>query len=181
MAGLGFSAEVSFFPEANRGFAVLSNLGMAVQFTLAVRQRLLELVFGAENPTEPMLQAAAKKSAFLEKMYSGLMSEPAAMPWMQPLLGLYRNEELGTARLAQKQERYWIEFEDWSSVLASEVRPGGARFMVLTTPLWTQLQIEVEANGDLVLQAGQGWQEKLAGEICFSAPNRVVLAVGLEG
>jgi hypothetical protein len=84
------------------------------------------------------------------------------MPWMQPLLGLYRNEELGTARLVKKHERYWIEFEDWSSALASEVRPGGARFLVLTTPPWTRMQIKVETNGDLILEAGQAWQEKYA-------------------
>ena len=160
IAGLGFSAEVSFFPKPILALPCLATLAWRFNSRWPFDKGFWNWCLEPRIRPSRCCRSLRKRAHFWKKCIPGWWPNRLRCRGSNRFWVCIETRSWGTARLAQKQERYWIEFEDWSSVLASEVRAGGARFLVLTTPPWTRMQIEVEANGDLVLQAGQGWQEK---------------------
>lgn len=116
---LGFTSDFAFVPSAGLGVAVLTNAQAANDFAVAVRVRLLELVFGLESEVEPVLE-------FLRAQIDNAVAEvqrhvlPAVdLEEVAPYLGRYRNEALGEIALFSEGDRLYLDV----GAFRSEVRP----------------------------------------------------------
>ena len=154
---LGFSAGLYFFPEKHLGFVILANLSIATDLLSAIRQRILELVFGAKPKAEEIVRAAEKKNAWTKRTNSWVKTDAGSMTWVDAFLGTYSSDDLGSARLTKNEENYWIQFDEWASVVGAEIQPMGDRLLRLTTPPWGGLGLKllVADSGELILGAGQ--------------------------
>jgi len=152
---LGFSSDVYCLPEQEFAFVVLTNLRPATHLLQAIREKLFELALGAEPKAEETLQAALKKKAWTARINSWVTTDAASMTWVDPLLGMYRSKELGSAHIIKRAGRYWVQFEEWVSTLGAEIRPDGVRMLYQTTPPWCGSKMLVAESGDLVLDTGE--------------------------
>jgi CubicO group peptidase (beta-lactamase class C family) len=110
---LGFSSDMFFLPDQGIGAVVLTNMKGANAFLAAVRQRILELVFGAPPTSEQMVSSAVKSMhVAIDSMRNRVDTNPPdAMSWLERWLGQYDCNELGEARIIQRLNGYRIEFE----------------------------------------------------------------------
>jgi CubicO group peptidase (beta-lactamase class C family) len=153
---LGFSADMYFLPESGFGAVVLTNAYAAVEFLEAMRQKIRELVFGAEPRAEAIVETAAKaKADILAKLQTRVKTDADSTAWIAETLGTYRSAELGGARISKNEHGYQVEFDEWSSDLAAEVQPGGDRLLRLISPPWAGAMKMLVSEGELLLDAGQ--------------------------
>jgi len=73
------------------------------------------------------------------------------MAWLEQFAGVYWNEELGRAHIGKKQGHYWVQFEEWGSVLGYEADHDDSRLLFVTTPLWRGVRISVMRIGEFSL------------------------------
>jgi CubicO group peptidase (beta-lactamase class C family) len=155
---LGFTSDMLLLPKHGIGMVVLTNMRAANSFLLAVHQRLFEILFGAAVKADAMIAAA---SASLESSIEGtrqrVKTTSDETSWIEKYIGAYRSEELGPARIFQREGRYSVEFESWSSDLGTEEQSSESRQIVLTSPPWQgglRLQTSCDST-DLILDGGQ--------------------------
>lgn len=155
---LGFSSDLYFLPEKDLGVVVLTNLYAANSFLLAVREKIFELMFGAEAKAERTIAAMAKMAAErVTLLHKKAATDSASMEWVNDLVGTYRCRELGSAEITRREGGFWIQFEEWGSRLGSETQPGGDRLLRLLSPPWRgALKMLVDSQGrTLSLDGGQ--------------------------
>jgi hypothetical protein len=155
---LGFSADMYFLPERDLGVVVLTNLYAASNFVLAVREKIFELMFGAEAKAERTIAAMARLIAEgVELLHKKVSTDPASMGWVDQLVGRYRCAELGSAEITKREGGFWIQFEEWGGLLGAEIQPGGDRLLRLVSPPWRgtlKMLVDTE-NSTLSLDGGQ--------------------------
>ncbi|ACO33510.1 putative beta-lactamase [Acidobacterium capsulatum ATCC 51196] len=153
---LGFSADMAFFPEHGIGMVVLSNLRAANLFLSAVRQRLIEILFGAEARAEALVTSAKKAlDDSLASIRQRVRTEPEATAWIQNYVGHYVSEELGAASISQQRDGFRIAFESWSSDLGSEEQSDKSRHIVLiSAPFLGAVKLQLTENPDVLLLDG---------------------------
>jgi len=149
----GFTADMFFLPDKDLGMVVLTNLYAANRFTASVRQKVFELMFGAEPKAEKTIAAAVKLRqegvALLQKRVTN------AAEWADEVLGRYECPELGSAEITRRDAGLWMQFDEWGSGLGFEVEPGGDRLLRLLDPPWRgALKLLVEGD-KLSLDGGQ--------------------------
>lgn len=147
----GFSSDLYFLPEKGLGFVVLTNMRIASYLLAAIRRKVFELAFGAELKAEEILQAAAKKKAWTARVNSWVATGLEPIAWIDACLGIYWNEDLGSARITRNEDGYWIRFDEWASALGSEIQNNGERLLRLTTAPWCGLGIVAANTGELIL------------------------------
>jgi CubicO group peptidase (beta-lactamase class C family) len=153
---LGFSADMYFLPDSNFGAVVLTNTYAAVEFITAMRQKVRELVFGAEPRAEKIVETAkAAKAGFLARLQTRVKTDPESTAWIADVVGAYRCPELGGARIVQDGSGYHVDFDEWSSDLGAEVQPGGDRLLRQLSPPWSGGLKMLVRDGELVLDAAQ--------------------------
>jgi CubicO group peptidase (beta-lactamase class C family) len=156
---LGFTSDLYFLPDQALGVVVLTNLRIANAFLGVVRQRIFEILFGAERKSDQMLSAAVKIHHDGAKgKRSRIKTDAASLSWIDKFIGEYRSPQLGPARIQRDRDRFRIDFESWGSDLGSEVQDDGARLIVLTSPPWSGAGLRFQTDGEtgaLVLDAGQ--------------------------
>jgi hypothetical protein len=85
---LGFSADMYFLPESGFGAVVLTNAYAAVEFLEAMRQKIRELVFGAEPRAEAIVETAGKaKADILAKLQTRVKTDDDSTVWIAEILG----------------------------------------------------------------------------------------------
>jgi len=149
----GFTADMFFLPEKDLGVVVLTNLYAANSFTAGVRDKVFELMFGAEPKAEKTIAAAVKlrqeSVAILQKK-----SKPDAA-WVQDVLGQYECAELGSAEITRRDNGFWVQFDEWGSWIGFEAEEAGDRVVRLLNPPWRgALKLLVEGD-NLSLDGGQ--------------------------
>ncbi len=166
---LGFTSDLFFLPAHDLGVVVLTNLRIANAFLSALRQRIFEILFGAEQKSEQMVLAASQTHLDeAERKRARIKTDPGSVAWIDAFTGEYQSHELGPARITRNGDQFNVEFESWGSTLGAEVQPNGARLMALTSPPWSgslRFQSSLE-TGDLTLDAGQDkytFQRQLSG------------------
>ena len=96
---LGFTSDLTFLPDAGLGVVVLANGWGTNSFNMAVRERLLELVFDQEPRVAAQVDFAVEQtrvaSAEVEEKLRD--TRPAAV---RPFVGRYRNDALGEVALS---------------------------------------------------------------------------------
>ena len=155
---LGFSSDLYFLPGHDLGVVVLTNLRVANTFLSLIRQRIFELLFGAEAKASQMLAAASKfKQEATDRLRHRIKIDPVSVAWLEEWVGSYRSGELGPARITKEDDQYWIQFEDWGSALGVEIEGNGDRLIALTSPPWSgtfRFQTSPE-NRTLLINASQ--------------------------
>lgn len=153
---LGFSADMAFYPEHGIGLVVLSNLRAANLFLSAVGQRLIEILFAAEEKAEALVTCAKKAiDDSLTSIRQRVTTEPEATAWIQNYVGHYLSEELGPASISQQGDGFRIAFESWSSDLGSEEQSDKSRHMVLTSaPFQGSLKLQLSDDPNILLLDG---------------------------
>jgi CubicO group peptidase (beta-lactamase class C family) len=154
---LGFTSDLFFFPESDLGFVVLTNLYAANFLLMAIRQKIFELIFGAEPKAEKIVQSALETTKnHLASLHKRVNTDAASVAWIEALLGTYRNEVLGSAQIKKNGESYLMQLDEWSTVLGSEIQPGGDRLLRFLSPPWRgNMKMLVTPDGQLVLDAAQ--------------------------
>jgi CubicO group peptidase (beta-lactamase class C family) len=153
---LGFSTDMYFLPDSRFGAVVLTNAYAAIEFLAATRQKIRELVFGAEPRAEEIVETAkmAKANA-LARLQSRAKTDAESTAWIGEVLGTYRNAELGGVRISRNDQAYRVDFDEWSSSLAAEIQPGGDRLLRLISPPWAGTMKMLVRDDELVLDAAQ--------------------------
>lgn len=154
----GFSSEMFFLPHQNVAAVILTNRRIANAFLACVRQRLFEILFGAEHKSDEMITATVNnRRDTAARTHDRVKADPASVAWMNEFVGKYHNPMLGPATITRNGNEFWIQFESWSSRLGSEIQTDGARVIVLiSAPLTAGLRIQtVTETGDLLLDGGQ--------------------------
>jgi CubicO group peptidase (beta-lactamase class C family) len=154
----GFTSEMFFLPEQGIGAVILTNRRVANAFLGTVKQRLFEILFGAERQSDEMVAASVKNrhdSAIRTR--ERVKIDAASIGWIGEFVGEYESPVLGEARIRRNGEEFWMQFESWGSSLGSEIQADGARVIVLISAPWTgSFRIQtVAATGDLLLDTGQ--------------------------
>lgn len=150
---LGFTADMYFLPDSGFGAVVLTNAYAANAFQSALREKIRELIFGADPTADEMVSAAkTAKSDSLARLHTRLDAEAT---WISDLLGTYRSAELGNAQITHDETGYWAHFSEWSSRLAGEIQPGGDRLLRLTSPPWAGAMRLLVRDRELELDAAQ--------------------------
>jgi CubicO group peptidase (beta-lactamase class C family) len=150
---LGFSALVTFLPEADLGVVVLTNgSGNAAQLTYAIVFRLLELVFDQPEWFDALLAARlAGAAAGRDELLAQLgQVDPAAVT---PFLGRYVNPDLGDMTLTFPAGQLIFEADGMRSELRPQLDAAGtvAGYLMVDPPLGgfpPQLTITLEEAGD---------------------------------
>lgn len=155
---LGFTSDMLFLPKHGIGIAALINLRAANTFSLALHQRLLELLFGADSKADAMIAATATSLVkSLERTRQRVKTDLSEMAWIDNFVGNYECQELGPARISKAEGGYRIDFESWSSDLGAEEQSSDSRQIVLISPPWKgdfRLQVSGDSD-DLTLDGGQ--------------------------
>lgn len=154
---LGFTSELAFLPDAGIGITILSNAGVANDFSQAVRNRLFELAFDLEpNAAEQAKFSAKTASEEMAKLQKRLQKLDAAA--VKPYLGTYHNAKLGDVELRMDQQKLVVDAGEF----ASEVRPmkseqtGELVYTTVDPPvLGAQLKLAKE-EGQPVIIFGEG-------------------------
>lgn len=116
---LGFSALVTFMPEAKLGVVVLTNgSGAAAQLTYGVVLRLFEILFDQPEMFDALLTSRldglqAARDALLAQLGQ---VDPTVV---QPFLGRYSNPDLGEMLLKMRGDKLYFH----AAAILSEVRP----------------------------------------------------------
>ncbi|MFP5235714.1 MAG: serine hydrolase domain-containing protein [Acidobacteriota bacterium] len=153
---LGFSADMAFFPEHGIGMVVLTNLRAANLFLSAIGQKLIEILFGAQEKAEALVTSAKKVlDDSIASIRQRVKTEPEATAWIQDYLGEYVSEELGAASISQQGDGFRIAFESWWSELGSEEQSDKSRHIVLTSaPFQGSVKLQVTHDPDVLLLDG---------------------------
>jgi CubicO group peptidase (beta-lactamase class C family) len=153
---LGFSADMYFLPDSRFGAVVLTNAYAAIEFLAGIRQKIRELVFGAEPRAEKIVEIAKMaKGDFLTRLQTRVKADAESTAWIEEILGTYRSAELGGARISRNDQGYRVDFDEWSSNLAAEIQPGGDRLLRLISPPWAGAMKMLVRDCELVLDAAQ--------------------------
>ena len=146
---LGFSALVTFLPEAKLGVVVLTNgSGPASQLTYGIVFRLLELVFDQPETFNALMEArVAGAAAGRDELLAELgQVDPAAVT---PYLGRYANPDLGEMTLSFHDGTLIFEADGMRSEMRPRLNPDGAAagYLLVDPPLGgfpPQLTINLE-------------------------------------
>jgi CubicO group peptidase (beta-lactamase class C family) len=134
---LGFSALVTFLPEAGLGVVVLTNgSGPAVSLTYGITFRLLELVFDQPESFNAVMEAqVAGAAAGREELLAELGEvDPTAVT---SFVGRYANPDLGEMTLTFRDGRFMFEADGMLSELRPRLNADGtvAGYLLVDPPL----------------------------------------------
>ncbi len=154
----GFTADMWFMPAHDLGAVVLTNLARANDFTAAVRRKIMELLFAAEDKASAQLSlAVGGRETAVATMRGQVSTDARAQAWIAGLAGSYVSDELGPLAIVRSGEGYTAQATAWSSALGIETLADGRRQLAFTSAPWSGgLRLRVENDGDtLVCVNGQ--------------------------
>ncbi len=130
----GFSADATFFPEHDLGLVVLTNAAAANAFAGAVRRKLVELLFDANEEAEKALAFNIKQlgEAIKKQLEEiSLNPEPA---FVEPLMGTWTNPRLGAIEIHREGSGFTLDAGEWRAPIGEHKDQSGARKIILTGP-----------------------------------------------
>ena len=143
----GFSADATFFPEHGIGFIMLTNAQAANAYIAAVRRRLVELLFDANEEAEKGLAFGIKQQAeSIKKQLSEITMNPDAA-FVEPILGSWSNPRLGTIEFRREGTGVTLDVGEWTSTVGEHRDQSGARRLILTGPPFAGLTFWPQTAG----------------------------------
>lgn len=144
---VGYSSDMYLLPEHGIGVVVLTNAGGAGAFLSAVRRRLFELLFdGRPEAAENLAVALAQEKKALEEE-AALVKAEIDPAWLAPLLGEYRNAELGRVTVSVRDQRPTLDVGEWQAPLAEKIARDGTPALVTSGPAWRFALIPGKTDG----------------------------------
>lgn len=154
----GFSSDAIFFPEHGVGLVVLTNAAGAGGYVGAVRRKLVELLFDANEEAEKQLAFGINQLDEVMKKRSSEITMQPDDAFVEPLVGAWTTSGLGEIRIVRDGNRYIFDAGEWKSTLGEHTDRSGARRIILTSPplagltFWPQNN---EGRPALLLETGQ--------------------------
>ncbi len=130
----GFTADATFFPDHGLGLVVLTNAASANAYTAAVRRRLVELLFDADEEAEKALAFGLKQT---EDAIKRQMEEITLTPdatFIDPLIGRWTNPRLGTIEIRRETGGVVLDAGEWNAPIGEHKDKSGVRRILLTGP-----------------------------------------------
>ncbi len=154
---MGFACGLFFYPEKGIGVVMMANSRYGHPFLSAVKQKFLELSFGAAMQSEEMIKISVSQQVeILKKVREDVTLEQDKLQWIKAFEGEFSNQHLGAAKITQTPEGFEIACKEWKSRLGAQVDQHGARYVVLIDPPFPGLlKLQAKDTGDLFLDAGQ--------------------------
>lgn len=147
---MGFATKVTFYPDEQRGFVMISNgTGGHLVAGIAAR-RLFEIWFGGDEKVAEQLAYAVAAQRQERAKALERCSRPAA-DWIAPLLGDHVHPELGVLSIARSGDGIELDAGNYRSTLLRYDRPDGKVSLTCTDPPL--------AGIELVLPADDGGEE----------------------
>jgi CubicO group peptidase (beta-lactamase class C family) len=142
----GFTSDATFFPQHDLGFVVLTNAAGSGAYTNALRRKLIELVFDANDEAEKQfgfglsqLDEVMKKRMAETK----LQADPA---FVDPLVGTWTTAGLGEIRILRKGNAVIFDAGEWQSPVGEHIDQSGVRRLMLTGPPFAGLTLWPQTN-----------------------------------
>jgi CubicO group peptidase (beta-lactamase class C family) len=130
----GFSADATFYPEHGVAFIMLTNAQAANAYIAAVRRRLVELLFDANEEAEKGLAFGIKQQAeAITKQLAEITMTPDA-PFVDPILGSWTNPRLGTIEFRRDGAGVILDVGEWKSTVGEHKDQSGVRRLISTGP-----------------------------------------------
>jgi CubicO group peptidase (beta-lactamase class C family) len=130
----GFSADATFFPEHGVAFIMLTNAQAANGYIAAVRRRLVELLFDANEEAEKGLAFGIKQQAeAIKKQLAEITMTPEAA-FIDPVLGTWANPRLGTIEFRREGTGVILDVGEWTSTVGEHKDQSGVRRLISTGP-----------------------------------------------
>lgn len=157
---LGFTSDLAFLPDAGIGIVVLTNGQGTNLFNEAVRYRFLELVFEQEPEFQEQLEAVLQGQADLPETDTGapvLTGTPSASPVaieavdvaaVEPFVGEYANDALGTVTIELDQDRPWLDAGEFRTELRPAPGSDATGYLMVDPPM-AGLPVELRLDGDV--------------------------------
>ena len=143
----GFSADATFFPEHGIGFVMLTNAQAANGYMSAVRRRLVELLFDANEEAEQGLAFGIKQQAEnIKKQLTEITMTPEAA-FVEPVLGRWTNPRLGTIELRREGTGVTLDVGEWKSTVGEHKDQSGVRRLLLTGPPFAGFAFWPQSSG----------------------------------
>jgi CubicO group peptidase (beta-lactamase class C family) len=130
----GFSADATFFPEHGVAFIMLTNAQAANAYMAAVRRRLVELLFDANEEAEQGLAFGIKQQAEAIKKQLAEITMPPEAAFVDPILGSWTNPRLGTIEFRREGAGVTLDVGEWKSTVGEHKDQSGVRRLILTGP-----------------------------------------------
>ncbi|CAA9557061.1 MAG: Beta-lactamase [uncultured Thermomicrobiales bacterium] len=155
----GFTSDLAFLPEAGLGIVTLANAQGANLFTVAVRERLLEMAYGQAS------EVAANVDFYLEQgqqavadLRLGSEIDPAAVA---PFVGDYVNAALGEVSLELTNGALVLDAGEFRTELLPTLNGAGAvaGYITADAPVAGALVALRRENGAPVMVVGAGVDE----------------------
>ena len=130
----GFSADANFYPDHGLGFVILTNAASANAYMSAVRRRLIELLFDANEEAEKTLAFGVKQT---EEAIKKQMEEITLTPdpaFLDPLMGKWTNARLGTVEIRRDGSNAILDAGEWRVTIGEYKDKSGARQIIFTGP-----------------------------------------------
>ncbi|HVZ32027.1 MAG TPA: serine hydrolase domain-containing protein, partial [Polyangiaceae bacterium] len=136
---LGYSGVLLLLPRQDAGLVLLANASATDLLLTAVRERFLEIGFQQPNAAEATFErelGAARQEA--EEYRSEL--GPPEDDFLEPLLGTYRNPNLGQIEVRREGHEVVLDAGEWSSELLEQ--GGDPPVLVTVTPPFADFEFE---------------------------------------
>ena len=143
----GFSADATFFPEHGIGFVMLTNAQAANAYMGAVRRRLVELLFDANEEAEQGLAFGIRQQAENIKKQLTEITVPPDAAFVEPVLGTWTNPRLGTIAFRREGTGVILDVGEWQSPVGEHKDRSGARRLILTGPPFAGLAFWPQSSG----------------------------------
>ena len=142
----GFSADAVFYPDHGLGFVMLTNAASANAYMSAVRRRLIELLFDANEEAEKTLAFGVKQQ---EEAIKKQLAEIALTPdpaFLEPLLGKWTNALLGTIEIRRDGSTAILDAGEWRTSIGEYKDKSGVRQIITTGPPFAGLTFWPQTN-----------------------------------
>lgn len=168
---LGFTSDLAFLPDANLGIVVLTNGQGSTLFNLAVRYRMLELVFEQEPEFQAQVEAALEGEAEVAAVDTGVPA-PGATPAkeagevdadeLEPFTGEYVNEALGTIFIETDDGDLLLDAGEFQTELrvAPDAPEGDMVYLMVDPPVpGLPVELRTDDSGEERVIVGEGTVE----------------------
>ncbi|HSL20619.1 MAG TPA: serine hydrolase domain-containing protein [Vicinamibacterales bacterium] len=154
----GFTADATFYPGHGLGLVVLTNAAASNAYTGAVRRRLIELLFDANEEAEKGLAFSIKqRDEGIRKNLAEITTTPDPA-LIEPILGRWTNPRLGAIEFRREADGFVFDAGEWRSPVGEHKDQSGVRRVILTGPPFAGLAFwprENEGRPALLFETAQ--------------------------
>ena len=153
----GYQAEMTWLPESNAGYVLLTNADAGVALRSVLVDRFRELLFDLAPEAEAALAAMPPRMEAERKEHRATLTLPLAAETLQALAPVYAHPVLGTIRVVTERSKTWFDAGGWRTQVASVASDSGV-VLESITPGLAGFRFTASAVDDartLVLDDGQ--------------------------